>query len=109
MRVDTSGVPAPAAPGGVVRLPRKNLALFLRPSGTLHPRQLSQGAPPQPPPPQPPPPSSPDEPCPTSSVLTSPKRCLTGFVLTMFIYVSVVVPAWGFLVWFCFPHQSKQG
>lgn len=36
----------------------------------------------------------PDEPCLTSSVLTAPMQCLTGFVLTVSIHMSVV-PAWG--------------
>lgn len=45
---------------------------------------------------------------PDLSVLPFPKRCLTGFVLTEFIHVSVV-PAWGSCFVLLFPHQIKQG
>lgn len=94
--VDTSSVPAPTS-GGVVRSPHERLALSSEPTSGGQPlpsRSPSPGL-------------CPDKPCLTSSVLTFPKQCLTGFVLTMFI--SECHACLGSVLVFLFPHQSKQG
>lgn len=94
--VDTSSVPAPTS-GGVVRSPHERLALSSEPTSGGQPlpsRSPSPGL-------------CPDKPCLTSSVLTFPKQCLTGFVLTVFI--SECHACLGSVLVFLFPHQSKQG
>lgn len=48
----------------------------------------------------------PGEPCLTSSVLTFLKRCLTGFVRTVFVYECHACLG---SVFYFFPHQSTQG
>lgn len=68
--------------------PSPNTGTFLRTNGT----QLSREG--RPPFPESWPCLRPNEPCLTSSVLTAPMQCLTGFVLTVSIHMSVV-PAWG--------------
>lgn len=94
--VDTSSVPAPTS-GGVVRSPHERLALSSEPTSGGQPlpsRSPSPGL-------------CPNKPCLTSSVLTFPKQCLTGFVLTTFI--SECHACLGSVLVFLFPHQSKQG
>lgn len=80
---------------GVLRSPRKRLALSSEPTRRNSARGrrplLSRS-----------PGLCPDESCLTSSVLTFPKRCLTGFVLTVFIYKCCA--CLGSI--FCFPHQQ---
>lgn len=71
---NTSSAPAPAS-SGVMRSPRKRLALSSEPTWCSSTRvSVTPSQKPRL-----------DEPCLTSSVLTFPKWCLTGFVLTVFI------------------------